>query len=241
MAKKSKNKTQNLGRGEQFQKTMQQTMSKQNQVLIGQEVSKQLQQMLPYIQRVALEGHKNLLVRTAVLEDLLLETIPTLDRNQLQAKVTDKQDELMGYTVSEKPAEVGDTIRMKIAHRKDGEKEFSGLQDGMIQRLTRIHNQQTQSTQIFPEVEEALVGLSVGEEAIVAVDVDEPEFDEKGQKVADAKVKYDIKVSIEKIMVSSEEAVTRQVEAAKAEEAAKANAEAQAEAETVSEEAPSEG
>lgn len=217
MGKKDRNKVSSVSKSTQsFAQHVKEATSEVNRAFIAEEISKQLQQVYPALQRMALDGHKNLLVRTMVLEDLILELMPNLTASELQTLIIDKQDSLMGYETVFRPAEQGDTVRFQLTHKKADEDEFSEAQTSMIQRLNRVVNVAQGTTQLFPEVEEALIGKSVGDEVVVTVEVDDPEFDESGKKIADRKTKYDIKATVDKVMLGSEEKIFRQTEAAKA-------------------------
>jgi len=192
-----------------FEQRMTQAVGKAQKSLIANEVSQQLNQMLPHIQRLGLEGQKNLLTRIAVLEDLVLESTKDLTPEILADKVIAKEDELLGYVVSGDPAAAGDTIRLDLSHKREGSDEFSEPQASMIKSLTRVANPTSGATQLFPEVEEAIVGALPGADIVVEVDVDEPEFNDAGEKVKDAKVKYEIKVKVTKVMTSAGELAQR--------------------------------
>lgn len=178
---------------------------------IAVEISQQLNQMLPYIKRDILEGQKKMLLDILVQKDVIFELKPTLNDDSYAQLLKDKEDQLLGYEVVDGPAEEGHTLRIQVAHQAP-ETEFTNFQDGMIKSLNVPT--QTGQTQMFPEVETALVGKKVGEEVVVEVLVDEQKKDEEGKLTSEiVKVGYNIKVKIDKIMISINEKIRRNTKA----------------------------
>lgn len=94
--------------------------------------------------------------RIVSIEEILLETVPGLTKDQLAARVADVTDRNEGFTAVDEAVSVGDRVRVEIKTKTADQAEYQGS--------SRMQIDQTGSgNTLGAELESALIGMKAGE------------------------------------------------------------------------------
>lgn len=161
----------------------------------AQMVSKaQLDALKPYIEQVAdhkmadlankifstvyqviMNSQAQTQIRQLAIEQLMKENTTWLNDDALGQVIADIEDRALGLETLLGPAQAGDKVRIEVQYKRPGEPTLTAPEKVMINSLLQ-QNPQGQ-VQTLPEIEQSILGRSVGESVLAVLPSEIPGVD----------------------------------------------------------------